>query len=77
MVKIYEAARFNKSGGPSDLMNAADSRLRGAGIPHEFHPVGPITSEVLRLRRQQQRHANDAACSADNAADAAFSVVTS
>jgi hypothetical protein len=42
VVKIYEAARFNKSGGlirPDERAKIPD--YEAAGIPYEFHPVGP------------------------------------
>jgi hypothetical protein len=42
VVKVYEAARFNKSGGlvrPDERAKIPD--YEGAGIPYEFHPVGP------------------------------------
>jgi hypothetical protein len=42
VVKIYEAARFNKSGQlirPDERAKIPD--YEAAGIPYEFHPVGP------------------------------------
>ncbi len=42
VVKIYEAARFNKSGGlirPDERAKIPD--YEAAGVPYEFHPVGP------------------------------------
>lgn len=42
VVKVYEAARFNKSGGlvrPDERAKIPD--YEAAGIPYEFHPVGP------------------------------------
>ncbi len=42
VVKIYEAARFNKSGRlirPDERAKIPD--YEAAGIPYEFHPVGP------------------------------------
>lgn len=41
-VKIYEAARFDESGGfarPHEAPKIPD--YQAAGIPYEFHPVGP------------------------------------